>query len=271
MRELAVVVLNYVNYQETICCINSILNQKEVAYHVIAVDNGSPNESYNALREVYKKNKLVNVIKAGKNYGFAKGNNIGINYARKMLSTDFVLLLNSDTELTDELYLKKMMENYKPEIGVIGSRIIERNGSEQKRNLGYVCFPDTLIYYLSLIFGYVGFPVLKEKILQKLKNRPKTNILHGSNLMLTPSFFRYYSGLYDKTFLYCEEELLYSLCCRAHLKQIKVQSTSLFHKGKQSSRFLFQNRYSVRDRLILTSYKYVVWESFKNKIFKGEK
>lgn len=46
--------------------------------------------------ESYRGNKLI-LIKNKKNYGFAKGNNIGIKFALEVLKPEYVLLLNNDT------------------------------------------------------------------------------------------------------------------------------------------------------------------------------
>lgn len=43
--QLAVIVLNYGNYQDTIDCVRSLLNQDYSSLHIVIVENGSKNES----------------------------------------------------------------------------------------------------------------------------------------------------------------------------------------------------------------------------------
>lgn len=109
MRKTVIVILNYMNYKETITCIDSVLLQKKISFQVVVVDNGSSNESFQVLGEKYCRNRLVHVIRARKNYGFAKGNNIGIRYARKRLRADYVLLVNSDIVMKDENYINTLI------------------------------------------------------------------------------------------------------------------------------------------------------------------
>ena len=263
MEKVAVVVLNYMNYGETIQCVDSILLQENIDFQIVIVDNGSPNESYKELGARYRSNRLIHILKSNKNYGFAKGNNIGIHYARQRLSSDFILLLNSDTVLLESNYLSTLIEKYEENIGVISSKIIQKRGFIQEKYYDYVEFPDTLYFYLQLLFDYYGFINLSKKVGQLLNDARKTEILHGSCLMLTPSFFKYYKVLYPRTFLYSEEVLLYIYCKNKGLIQIQTEEAAVLHKGKQSSKFLYENRGSMKRRYQIASYKYVVWESFK--------
>lgn len=262
MAKTAVVILNYINYQETIACVDSVLLQKNTSFRIIVVDNGSKNDSFQILTETYRRNNLVKVIGARKNYGFAKGNNIGIQYARKQLQADFVLLLNSDTVLRDENYINTLLLHYEEKVGVIGSELTSRDGRKQKLHYGYVDFPATFIYYIYLLCGLYGINTLEDHMERLLGKRKQ--VLHGSAFMLTPSYFEAYDGLYSRTFLYYEEILLYIMCRRVGLRQLYVDDTNIIHKGDQSSKFLFCNGSSEWIRYVLQSYKYVVWESFKD-------
>ena len=263
MQKVAVVILNYVNYKETFKCTESVLLQKDVDFEIIIVDNGSFNDAYKKLGDKYKNNPLIHILKANKNYGFAKGNNIGIYYARKKLLADFVLLLNSDIELIQQNYISLLISKMRTNIAVIGSSIIQKNGIFEGNYCDYTEFPDTLFFYLELFCGYYGFNCLSKKFSRLLLRTKKREILHGSCFMLTHYFFRHYKLLYSKTFLYGEEILLYIYCKNKGLKQLMVKEAVVLHKGKQSSKYLYNNRASIKDKYLLSSYKFVVWESFK--------
>ena len=264
MQKVAVVILNYMNYQETFTCVDSVLKQKNIKFQVIVVDNGSLNESYTALKQKYADNGLVHVIRTRKNYGFAKGNNIGIKYARDRFKTDFVLVINSDTEMIDEQYISVLISHYHRNVGIIGSEILLRNRKKQKPYFEYVDFPYTLFYYVTFLNEVYGLSILKKNVEKFMRKSHREQVLHGCAFLLTPAFFKEYDGLYSKTFLYAEEILLYILCRRACLQQVYTSDTRIFHKEDQSSKYLFQNRNSAKTKYILKSYKYVVWESFKD-------
>ena len=64
------------------------------------VDNGSSNNSGKLIDSKYKDMSNIHVILLKDNLGFAKGNNIGFQYAKKELNCDFICMLNNDTILS---------------------------------------------------------------------------------------------------------------------------------------------------------------------------
>ena len=265
---VGIVILNYMNYNETISCVDSVLEQKGINYSIVVVDNGSVNESYKVLAKRYYKNPDVHVIHAGKNYGFAKGNNIGIKYVRERFGAKFVLLINSDTQMIYENYIEMLVSQYKKGIGVIGSEIILRNGSKQKPYVECVGFPGTLVRYADLFNQLYGTGTIHKQTERRISRKGYTTILHGCAFMLTPDYFEQYDGLYSKTFLYCEESLLYIMCERAGLKQLYTDITGIYHKEDQSSLYLYNNNNTKKLKYIIKSYKYVVLQSFINYIIR---
>ena len=267
---IVIVILNYLNYRETEECVQSVLQQEYADYHILIVDNGSDNESYRYLYDRYKRKKSVTVIRARKNYGFAKGNNIGIRYARERLLADYVMLLNSDTLMEDRAYLKKMLAADADRIGVIGSRIVERDNVKVRMIPRYVTFPGTLFYYSAARAEYRDHPVSLNFWEQRLKQIKSVPVLQGCVLMLTPAYFQYYDGLDPRTFLYCEEELLYLRCKKKGLEEKLNDETCIFHKHGQSSKLLHGNQRKSFLKYMLTSYKYVLWESIKRYLGRNE-
>ena len=102
MHRVAIVVLNYLNYADTIECVDSILKMKYSLCGIVIVDNASYNGAYQKLKAVYKNRNGIHIIKTQKNLGYAKGNNCGISYARKRLKADYVLVVNNDTVFIDK-------------------------------------------------------------------------------------------------------------------------------------------------------------------------
>lgn len=260
-KRVAIVVLNYMNYLEADECIQSILKQDYSNYHILLVDNGSTNASCHYLQEKYGNNKKISILKTGKNYGFAKGNNIGISYARKKLGAEYVMLLNSDIIINDNTYLRKMVGADSLGVGVIGSRILEPNNKTIKMMYRYVTFPASIYQYLTLLAEYLDHPLYHLLWKNKLKKYKGTHILKGCDLLLTPAYFQCYKDLDPRTFLYCEEELLYLRCRKAGLKEKLITNTYLYHKDGQSTKILYGNERKVFLKYMLASYKYVVLES----------
>lgn len=91
MRTICYVILNYKTYEEAAACAESILStQTWKNMHIVIVDNGSGNGSEEWLVEHFIDEKRVRVIASGENLGFARGNNLGIRYAREHYDPDLI-------------------------------------------------------------------------------------------------------------------------------------------------------------------------------------
>ncbi|SHH00357.1 glycosyltransferase family 2 protein [Tepidibacter thalassicus] len=96
-RLVSIIIVTFNNLKYTRECINSIFEKTAYPnYEIIIVDNNSSDETPIYLKEIEKKYSNVTVILNEENYGFAKGNNIGIKKAKG----DYIILLNNDTVVT---------------------------------------------------------------------------------------------------------------------------------------------------------------------------
>lgn len=259
MNRVAIVVLNYLNYKDTIECVDSILKMHYQICGVVIVENGSHNESYVRLKSQYENQKLIQIIASKKNLGYARGNNLGIKYARNKLRADFVLVVNNDTVFIEKNYIEILLNKYEPGVGVIGSEIILKDGNKQPPMMDYLGFKDSIARYINMLSKHCGsnfdFPTNQGKAVM---------ILHGCTLLFTPDFFSKYEGFYKYTFLYGEEAILYLMCNYRELKQVYTLETKIFHKEDQSSIMSFQNDKLKMGKYTLQSQKYIIWWEIKN-------
>ncbi|RNI22454.1 glycosyltransferase family 2 protein [Rufibacter latericius] len=144
-----IIVLNYVSWQDTIECLESLLNLTYQNKEIIVVDNNSPNDSFFHLTK-WAENHLptflsleekevpthpvpddfgVVFLKAAKNAGFAAGNNLGIRFALQINDAAYLWLLNNDTTV-DSNSLRELVnraENegkQEPPVGIWGSKLL---------------------------------------------------------------------------------------------------------------------------------------------------
>ena len=125
-KELSIIIINYNTFDLTSACIQSIRKYVQgVDYEIILVDNASLERPAKLFKEKFPE---IHLIESESNLGFAKGNNLGIAQAQG----EYILLLNSDTELINEVIpytLQKMKVN--PTIGVLSARLIYLDGRTQ--------------------------------------------------------------------------------------------------------------------------------------------
>lgn len=265
MEKISVVILNYLNYQDTIKCVNSIFRMDYAIKGIVIVDNNSNNKSAEKLKRLYGNKKNIIIIRTKKNYGYAKGNNIGIEIARKRFHTDFVFTVNNDVIFFQRDFFEKLMYNYHEGIGVIGPTVRIRDDIIQGQFSTYVSLKECILIYIWWYLKNAG-KLVWGSLLPARDVQKQVPVLHGSALLFTPDFFQYYKGFYSRTFLYNEEAILYMMCERHGLKQKYVEDAFIYHKEDQSSEMSFGNDRRIMTSYQFDSYKYVVWWSLKNKI-----
>lgn len=92
---LGIVIINYNKYEKTIDCVNSIFETVKTEYKIYLLDNASQNDSFEQLSKHYNSNDKIVLIKSSKNLGYARGNNLGIEYAKRD-GCDYILISNND-------------------------------------------------------------------------------------------------------------------------------------------------------------------------------
>lgn len=115
--DVTIIIVNYNTRDITLACLRSVYDQtSEVTFEVILVDNGSEDDSLQAIRAQFPQ---VNLIDAGRNLGFARANNLAAQQARGR----YICLLNSDTVVLDNAIAELVhFADRHPEAGAIGGR-----------------------------------------------------------------------------------------------------------------------------------------------------
>jgi GT2 family glycosyltransferase len=124
--QLSIVIINYNTYQLTCNCILSIKEKlQDLSYEIILVDNASTECNPQLFKEKFPD---INLIASAVNTGFTGGNNMGIAQAKG----DYLLLLNSDTELINNA--PKICYDYMqshPEVGMTTAQLLYLDGRVQ--------------------------------------------------------------------------------------------------------------------------------------------
>jgi FkbM family methyltransferase len=135
IMHVAIIILNWQEWEETIQCLNSIIRINYKNYSLVIVDNGSRDDScamlenwvsanqvpYNSEHNAFSKH--IALIKNPTNLGYAGGNNVGIKFALNELNPGAIWILNNDT--TVELNsLNHMLNKLSDGYDVVGSQIL---------------------------------------------------------------------------------------------------------------------------------------------------
>jgi GT2 family glycosyltransferase len=128
MKRVTIILVNWKGLECTLACLSSLLKMKTDGIHVeiLVVDNASGGDDVAKIKKAYPG---VTVLDQRENLGFAGGNNVGIRYALKK-NSDFIWLLNNDTEV-DKNALAGLLDVFDdPKVGIAGSKIYFYKGFE---------------------------------------------------------------------------------------------------------------------------------------------
>jgi GT2 family glycosyltransferase len=226
--KVAIIILNWNGWKNTIECLESIYQIDYPKYEIILVDNGSKDNSVQKI-EAYAKgeisaessffrydlsNKPLKIIKPPikvpssfnkelllventVNYGFAKGVNIATGLAQKQ-QADYVLLLNNDI-VVDRHFLSEMIAQAEktPQFGIAGPTIY------------YYDRPTTVDFAGE---NLTLWRVKGKENCKKLSYPAEVDKVEGSCMLISRTVLNKVGMLYPKYWAYWEET---DLCFRA--------------------------------------------------------
>lgn len=120
----AIIILNWNGADDTLACLDS-LAKAEGEFVTYVVDNGSADDSLARIQAWIDVHGEVDVrlVPLDRNYGFARGNNKGLEVARKE-NPDSYLLLNNDTEVRPDFLVRlESFSKRHPEYRVLTPKI----------------------------------------------------------------------------------------------------------------------------------------------------
>ncbi len=263
--QVAIVVLNWNGWQDTIECLESLFQTDYPQCDVIVVDNGSDDDSvakildyaegripidsrffrYSPIGKPMKVEEIAEeeipyfqlaansserqfanmrliVVKTGSNKGFARGNNIGIQFALKSLNPDYVLLQNNDTVVERSFLhriLKAATEN--PDAGLLSPFVYlyER--------------PDTIQHGGEKIrvFRRTSKPLWKNLTNEDVID---TDTVAGPSMLVSKEALNRV-GLLEERFGFLLADIFYSFKMRTKgYRVLAVPTSRIWHKGSKS-------------------------------------
>ncbi len=167
MSKIAIIILNWNGYNDTIECLDSLLRNDRSLFDIILIDNGSKDESVEKIQSWFHAQgiklpivhasevpktlaeidpaptdalpgsiQVFTLVTSEQNLGFSAGSNLGIRYAF-LRSYTSILLLNNDTTLeSDAIKLLNDAMNSNPQWGACVPKIKYYDSPETIWNAG---------------------------------------------------------------------------------------------------------------------------------------
>lgn len=263
-ERVAVTILNYNNWPDTVLCAESLLQSEPSPCWLIIIDNASTNSSVKWLH-YWAKGKLdffvrengmepvpkplvlggeegdalpadkavadatsIVLIKRNSNDGYAAGNNAGIECALA-LGAEAVWILNNDTVVSpDALGAMRKKLFSKPKPGLCGSliRYMDNKACVQCRAGGYTN-------------KWTGLSVLdgnRKEVAEAMSDsaddvEQRINFIYGASVMASKAFIEDVGLLDDRFFLYSEEQdWAYRARARGNFDFAYAPDAHVYHK-----------------------------------------
>lgn len=229
-KKVAVIILNYERWQETVLCANSIMKGTEQGSHIIIVDNASGDDSSIKLHQwvltqgkgeaphritsasvpdldwgesVTNGSLRISFLRMQRNGGYAYGNNAGICLALEH-GADAFWILNNDT-IVDKNALgamrRRLFADDSP--GLCGSLLLYADVKDCVQ-----CCGGGRTNIWTFLSRLRGRNLTREEALAlDAKDVERSlNFIYGASMMASRQFYEAVGPLDESLFLYCEEQ-----------------------------------------------------------------
>ena len=232
---ISIIILNYNTYRLTSACISSV--KKWVTgtdYELILVDNASTECDPGNFEIDFP---FIRLIRNPVNSGFAKGNNLGISQAKG----EYILLLNSDTVLTEDS-ISKSIDKVKAgkDIGVLGCRMTFPDGTIQHSARRFRSISWELLDLFRFIPMLMPYESRAKKMLGKYFRHDEdmeVDWVNGAFFLFPRSIITQLPGnqLDDRFFMYAEDQLWCEQVKKLGYKIVFFAGTTIIHVNSGST------------------------------------
>lgn len=229
--DLSIIILHYNTLKLTRACLQSLdVSTDSLRKEVILVNNASTDDSFSILKKEFPHCFFVD---NSQNLGFAKANNQAAQLARG----NYLLLLNSDTELKPSTLGQLWARAVRHKADIASCQLLNPNGTLQPQG-GYL---PNLVTIAVWILGLDDLPWLNQILPSyQVRNPNYFNVDHqvgwlgGTAMLIKNQVYKKLNGFDEKLFMYAEDV---DLCQRAHdcnYSRWYFCTPSLIHLGQGS-------------------------------------
>ncbi|MFH7005377.1 glycosyltransferase family 2 protein [Flavobacterium bizetiae] len=231
--QLSVIILNYnVRYFLEQCVLSVQDAISTIDAEIIVVDNNSTDESCLMMKSKFPNVKL---IENNVNFGFPKGNNIGVEQA----SGKYICILNPDTVVAEDTFVKILaFAERQINLGIVGCRLIDGRGNflpESKRGIPTPWVAFTKVFGLYKVFQ--NSKLFNQYYAQHIKENQtgKVEILVGAFMLMQRDLYLDAEGFDEKCFMYADDiDLSYRMLLKNKSNFYFHETTVLHYKGEST-------------------------------------
>lgn len=274
--DLSICIVTYESREMLAGCLRSLYaNAPSASFEVLLVDNGSTDGTAEMVEREFPQ---VRLIRNSANLGFARASNQALRQAQGRN----LLLLNNDTLLPPGSFDHLLeFSSRHPQAGILGPKVLNRDGSLQKQCRRSYALPWDLFCYFTGLAALFPHSPLFARYLMTYRNEDETHeadAVSGSCMLIRREVMDQI-GLLDERFFAYQEDADYCFRARqAGWQVFYVPSAQVVHYGGQGgsrvhpyrsiyewhrSYFLYYRKNLARRYFFLFNWAYYVAMVFK--------
>lgn len=224
--KLSIVILNYnVRYFLELCLKSVTAAIETLDAEIIVVDNNSDDDSCEMVKDLFPD---VLLIENKENYGFSKGNNIGVSHAKGT----YLCILNPDTVVAEDTFTSILnFAGNTPNLGVVGCKLIDGVGNflpESKRNIPFL--NAAFKKFLGNSEAYYANHLTENET-------GKVSVLVGAFMLMKQAVYNKVNGFDEDYFMYGEDiDLSYKVLKSGWDNYYFSETTVIHYKGESTLR-----------------------------------
>lgn len=215
--ELSVIIVNYNGLKYLKKCLESLTQKLSgIVFEIVIIDNDSKDESCSFIKQNFPTIKL---IESKINFGFGKGNNEAV----KQASGEYLLLINNDTIVLDDLSPALDVLKNDKSIGVLGINMLNANEDYIPAAGNFPNIKNMFRFQKLLDLG----SEFQKGIF--LKNQYEVDWLSGSFLLMPKKVFQEIKGFDEDYFMYVEDVDFCKKIADSGYKRVFLSTLSYIH------------------------------------------
>lgn len=222
--QLSVVILNYnVRYFLELCLKSVEAALINIESEIIVVDNLSTDDSCVMVKRQFPKVKLIT---NNENFGFSKGNNIGVSQAKG----EYVCILNPDTVVAEDTF-QKLLNSAKTNenLGIMSCRLIDGRGQFLPESKRHIPLPKVA---MKKILGMSKSYYVSELADADTGSVP---VFVGAFMLMKRSVYNEVNGFDEDYFMYGEDIDLSYKVLKANYNNVYHGDVSVVHYKGEST------------------------------------
>lgn len=279
LPSVMIVLVNWNRHQDTLACLDSLLQLQEQNWFVVLCDNGSADGSAEQFRlwagqngRVYRQISTAEMdqlpaaspactsltcIASEENMGFAAANNWALAYALRLESVQYVWLLNNDTTVDPAaLSALLLVAGQNGSIGMCGSTVLEMDNPRRVQCYGGGQYDFWTGWTRHIGEGAVWARAASSENLRRQVEQ-RLDFVYGASMLVSRRFLQEIGLMSEEYFLYFEE-LDWALRAKGCFQLGYAPDSLVWHRGGSSTLLADKQKseladyYMLRNRVLFT-------------------